>query len=277
LAKVDKSQLTKEEWKKLKEFRKREKEISRLNKERAKTLKDIRIPVVEQTPPLRDHSPVKSNNRVVNKTPVIKASQLTENSKIGFVLGNGTSRKPVDLNTLKEYGTIYGCNALYREFDPDYLVAVDVKMVLELHNAGYEKRNHNIWTNPNKSLLKYPGFNFFNPSKGWSSGPTTLWLASQHKYDIIYILGFDYRGLQDGQKFNNIYADTFNYKKSTDSATFFGNWMRQTSIVIKDNPKIQYVRVIAPDNYRPAELNNFENFSTMMLDEFQSIFKKRPE
>ena len=43
------------------------------------------------------------------------------------------------------------------------------------------------------------GFNFFQPSKGWSSGPTALWLASQQQYTTIYILGFDYQGTDGGK------------------------------------------------------------------------------
>ena len=59
------------------------------------------------------------------------------------------------------------------------------------------------------------GFNFFQPSKGWSSGPTALHLASTHDTTDIYILGFDYKGL--GERINNIYADTPNYKKKSRS------------------------------------------------------------
>mgnify|MGYP003348041320 FL=1 len=38
---------------------------------------------------------------------------------IAFVIGNGVSRLGVPLATLNTYGKIYGCNALYREFEPD--------------------------------------------------------------------------------------------------------------------------------------------------------------
>jgi len=41
-----------------------------------------------------------------------------------FCLGNGESRKDVNLSALKPHGKIYGCNALYRDFTPDVLVAV---------------------------------------------------------------------------------------------------------------------------------------------------------
>jgi hypothetical protein len=237
MAKVDKSQYTKEQWRKIKEQR-------RLEKQSSNTLK-TEVPVLTTSTP--------------------------SNFKVGFVLGNGTSRKGIDPIELRPYGKIYGCNALYRTFQPDYLVAVDVKMVLEINKAGYQHHN-TVWTNPNKTYSKIQNLNFFHPSKGWSSGPTALWLASQHAYDRIYILGFDYKGLDDGKKLNNIYADTVNYKKSTDGATFFGNWLRQTAAVIKENPNITYYRVITSDNYTPDELNKFNNLKTIYVEDFKKQF-----
>ena len=137
------------------------------------------------------------------------------NTDIAFVLGNGYSRLAVDPTKLKDIGTVYGCNALYREMDPHFLIAVDVKMVNELIESGYTKKG-TVWTNPNKGIKDKKAVNFFNPHKGWSSGPTALWFAAQNGHKTIYIHGFDYQGLKG--KFNNVYADTFNYKKSTDSA-----------------------------------------------------------
>ena len=34
-----------------------------------------------------------------------------------YIIGNGPSRKGLDLSTLD--GTTFGCNALYRDFTPD--------------------------------------------------------------------------------------------------------------------------------------------------------------
>lgn len=236
MAKVDKTQYTKDEWRKIREQRRLEKQF-----------------------------PESTNTKL---TPQVNTST---NFKVGFVLGNGTSRNGIDPTELRPYGKLYGCNALYRTFQPDYLVAVDVKMILEIDKAGYQHRNE-VWTNPNKSYAKMKDFNFFHPSKGWSSGPTALWLASQHAYDRIYILGFDYKGLNDGKKLNNIYADTINYKKSSDNATFFGNWLRQTAVVIKENPNITYYRVITSDNYIPDELNKFNNLKTIYVKDFKKQF-----
>ena len=192
----------------------------------------------------------------------------------GFVLGNGTSRKGIDPAILQKYGKVYGCNALYREFDPDYLVAVDVKMILEIDKKKYQMRNPNVWTNHNKAYKHIEGLNYFKPSKGWSSGPTALHLATTHSpaYKKIFILGFDYRGLEDGKKVNNIYASTPNYKKITDGATYYGNWLKQTCTVIKNNPHIYFYRVIAPDNFIPKELNNFSNLKHITIEDFQQMF-----
>jgi hypothetical protein len=237
MAKIDKSKYTKAQWKTLREQRRQEK-------------------LAKKQPEIVFESVVPRN---------------ISNKNCSFVLGNGTSRKSIDLNKLKENGKIYACNAVYRTFNPDYLVAVDVKMVLEINKAGYQHKNE-VWTNPNKSYQRIKNLNFFNPSKGWSSGPTALWLAAEHGYETIYILGFDYRGLNEGKLLNNMYADTANYKKSTDGATFFGNWMRQTKAVIKENPQINFVRVIQPDNYDPEELNTFDNYTTIFIEDFKKIF-----
>ena len=239
MAKIDKRQFSKEEWKQIKAQRKADKESRRLSK--------------------------------TQNFPDIIPSEKNDHHN-AFVIGNGTSRSPINIPDLAPLGKTYGCNALYRTFVPNYLIAVDVKMILEISKTGYQKK-HTVWTNPNKAYQRIPNLNLFNPSKGWSSGPTALWLAAQHGYERIYILGFDYKGLEKGSKFNNLYADTPNYKKSTDGATFFGNWLRQTTSVIKEHKNIQFVRVIASDNYCPPELNKFDNLTTITVQDFMKIFQ----
>ena len=54
-----------------------------------------------------------------------------------FILGNGPDR-PTDktwLNNLE--GDTYGCNAMYRDFEPDFLVANDWAMMVEIINSTY--------------------------------------------------------------------------------------------------------------------------------------------
>jgi len=240
MAKVSKEGFTKEQWKAFKLERKKQKELARQKK--------------------------------LKKTEQVNIVPETVNSEIAFVVGNGVSRSNIDLHKLQKIGKIYGCNALYRSFAPDYLIAVDVKMIIEINKTGWQNK-HTVWTNPNRSYERMKGFNFFTPSKGWSSGPTALWLASQHRYHKIFILGFDYKGLDNGQKFNNIYADTNNYKKSSDTATFYGNWLRQTKTVIQEHKNISYFRVIDLDTFCPEELNRFQNFQNLPKNQFMDLFQ----
>lgn len=245
--KLDKSLYTKEQVKKILEQRRRKKEIERVQNEAVTNVQTVPKPLAHP-------------NR-------------TESAHYAFVLGNGTSRQTIDPMLLKAYGKIYGCNALYREFEPDYLVAVDVKMINEINTSGYQN-THAVWTNPNKAYKNYKNFNYFSPNKGWSSGPSALWFATQHTplYKKIFILGFDYKGLEDGKIVNNIYAGTPNYKKTTDGATYYGNWLKQTAAVIKENTKIQFYRVILPDNFIPPELNKFSNLQHIYIEDFKKMF-----
>tara|TARA_A200000113_G_scaffold198789_2_gene191097 strand:- start:1272 stop:1919 length:648 start_codon:yes stop_codon:yes gene_type:complete len=117
---------------------------------------------------------------------------------VAFVLGNGLSRKPIPFDPLKKIGKVYACNAVYRSHTPDYLVAVDAKMVNEICDAGAQLRMP-VWTNPNHAYKKFKGLNFFEPSLGWSSGPTALWLCCSHNHQLVYLLGFDFLGTDQGK------------------------------------------------------------------------------
>ena len=194
-----------------------------------------------------------------------------------FVCGNGESRKGINLDYLKNYGKVYACNAVYRHYKPDYLVAVDVKMILEINQHKWQYDNQ-VWTNPNKAYNGMVNLNFFNPSKGWSSGPTALWMASSHGYETVYMLGMDFRGRPDdkGQysRVNNMFRDTQNYKRSTDSATYFGNWERQTLTTIKNNPKIRYIRVLEQEgDFIPKHLKDLDNLEHISIAEFKNQFE----
>lgn len=195
-------------------------------------------------------------------------------NRTAFVLGNGTSRKEINNQKLKNYGVVYGCNALYREFAPDHLVCVDTKMITEINDAQYQHK-HNVWSNRNKLTERTPNVKLMDPNKGWSSGPTALLLASQHGYKTIYILGFDYVGIGENKEFvNNIYAGSKNYKGTKDRATYYGNWQRQTMMCINQFPKTKYYRILKSMNdYIPDHLKDLTNLSHITVDDFAKNFQ----
>lgn len=198
-------------------------------------------------------------------------------STTAFVLGNGESRKGIKIADLQEHGTVFACNGVYRTETPDYLIAVDPKMMLEIAESNY-MINNKVWSNFNSQYNKVQRImdhvQWFKPSLGWSSGPTALRMACDHGYKQIYILGFDYQGFQqqNSYKFNNVFKDTRNYKRSKDEATFYGNWMNQTKRCLKDFPTIKFTRVIPKDWFSPKDLTWNENLSQLHTEEFLSKF-----
>ena len=190
---------------------------------------------------------------------------------IAFVVGNGCSRGQIDISKLASHGTVYACNAAYRDFFPDYLVAVDKKMVLEIVEESHYPRSK-VWTNAATNVNHINGINYFEPCRGWSSGPSALLLASDHGHEAIYILGFDYHGLDNNTKNNNVYAGTRNYRPVTALPTFCGNWLNQTHTVLQEFPKVKYIRVASDEQFMP-EWKNVENFQHMSIDAFKTSMK----
>ena len=63
-----------------------------------------------------------------------------------FVLGNGPSRKNIDISKLD--GTVIGCNACYRDFTPDVICATDAGIMGDIIESGYDGQcyfTHNSW------------------------------------------------------------------------------------------------------------------------------------
>ena len=201
-------------------------------------------------------------------------------SDIAFVLGNGESRKGIQIEDLKKHGKVYACNAVYRTDRPDFLVAVDPKMMLEIAESDDMMKNQ-VWSNCNNQSNKVQRIldhvKWFQPSLGWSSGPTALRMACERKHTEIYLLGFDYQGHRDAKmanrnKVNNIYKDTRNYKKGQDEGTFYGNWMNQTKRCLQDFKDINFTRVIPKDWISPKDLTWNKNLTTTLIPEFLTKF-----
>ena len=57
-----------------------------------------------------------------------------------FCIGNGESRIGFNLEKLRPHGKIYGCNAIYRDFMPDVLTAVDHGIMHEVYHAGIAQK-----------------------------------------------------------------------------------------------------------------------------------------
>jgi len=193
-----------------------------------------------------------------------------------YCIGNGPSRKGFDLNKLKATGQTYGCNALYRDFVPDFIFSVDTKMTLKMcEDKVYEKCIHyapalevNRPYSKNKLHLT-PN----NPH--WISGNQAFWTAAVHGHKNIYLIGFDFREYGKDQ-LNNIYQDTENYGPRH-SDVIFEVWLTQFRqiqkmrpycnwVVVHDDPP-EYLKVSNPSaNFGKFKILNYKEFTDAVLN-----------
>jgi len=179
---------------------------------------------------------------------------------ITFVLGNGESRQGLDLNKLKAIGNVYGCNALYREFVPDLLVAVDREITLEIIESGYSKHNLFYTRRASQNAKQLPKKYY-----GFSSGPAAIGLAASNGASQIFLLGFDFSGGK--QSFNNLYAGSSCYKKIGATPTYSGNWKKQITSIVGEFPHTEFYRVIGECSEKDFVVPH-NNFQTISYSEF---------
>ena len=181
-----------------------------------------------------------------------------------FVLGNGVSRQAINLEQLKTLGKIYGCNALYRDFTPDVLIATDRPIAAEIQQSGYPLKNKFYTRKPldNLGALKVPKEYY-----GFSSGPLATGIAAIDQHHLIYLIGFD-MGPVAGNKFNNLYAGTEFYRAIDATPVFTGNWIKQILTIANDFPKSQFVRVQGKTTATISEFDLVKNLQHLPLSTF---------
>ena len=169
-----------------------------------------------------------------------------------YCIGNGPSRKGFDLNKLKATGQTYGCNALYRDFLPDFIFSVDTKISVKMceDKVGLKTIHYGPALEVNRKQNK--GMMHLIPNNPhWISGNAAFWTAGVHGHKNIYLLGYDFREYGKGQ-LNNIYQDTDYYGERNNDAIFEG-WLASFRTMLKMRPYVNYT--IVHDN--PPDFLNY--------------------
>ena len=182
-----------------------------------------------------------------------------------FVLGNGLSRQEVDLQRLRCLGKIYGCNAIYREFEPDVLVATDTPISEHIQRIEYA-RSHCFYTRrPIDGLGAQRIPEDYFP---YSSGPAAVGIAADHGYDTIVLIGFDL-GPGANDSYNNVYADTEFYRRSTARPVTAVNWIDQLQTIARKFAQVQFQRVLGNTSTYVSKFDTIANFSQITIQDFQ--------
>lgn len=195
-----------------------------------------------------------------------------------FIIGNGESRLQYPIEKLKYQGTVYGCNAIYRDYPHlcDNIMAVDPPMHSELLHAKKTRRltfkllsdkDVEDWnyTFPGESLKKDKPreltywhsykrgkkhvehkYKDFRKTKG--SGCSAVFHAALQGYTKIIMVGFDIIGnvQREGEEisnrlYNNVYKNTMHYPVRASQKTYLQfEWLFQLTQTFKRFPEIDF-------------------------------------
>ncbi|CAB4132947.1 hypothetical protein UFOVP257_23 [uncultured Caudovirales phage] len=199
-----------------------------------------------------------------------------------LVIGNGPSRLEFDLKQFLPFksGTFdnewhsihakkkfytYGCNALYRDFKTDFLVATGKELITEISESGYCDDNivyANDW-----ALPQYTGqFHHIPQNPGFNSGTIAAYLAAFDGHKKVFLMGFDGN---DTPGINwNIYNGTNAYP-TKEEHTLEEFWVRTLKIVMDTYGDTEFVRVAPTDTFRTPETWKYcLNFRTISFRQF---------
>ena len=126
--------------------------------------------------------------------------------KHAFIIGNGTSRKEFDLNSLQG-GTVFGCNALYREYMPDYLVSIDDGIIQEIMKSEFPKDKFIV--PPLEEQWEPAECNRNRPRS--NAGMNAMHEAIKMGHKLLFCLGVDFLIWDEAQSVSNIYEGSANY------------------------------------------------------------------
>jgi hypothetical protein len=174
---------------------------------------------------------------------------------VAIIIGNGKSREPINLDSLVGKGTIYGCNALYRDFDGwDYLVAIDDKMIDEIKTTEKRMPGQVIFP-PEEERYEHPEY---SPMRRRSNaGMNAMIAAIANGAKTVICLGFDFI-LAGKHSTDNMYKGSKCYGPET-AANHDDNYHRLRYLEWFANRfnLIQFVFVIPDDaQVKPIEAAN---------------------
>jgi hypothetical protein len=201
------------------------------------------------------------------------------------VIGNGISRTEFDLTHFlpsrettawgefapwvqakhkKRFNT-YGCNALYRNFQPDFIVATGEDIVKEIADSDYIDDNV-VYTNAH-TVMEYPEkFHYIPQDPNYNSGAMAAYLAAFDGHKRVFMLGFD--GIDSTTDNYNAYAGTNAYP-SKDTAINESYWTSSLYSIMKLYDDVEFIRVAPTSTFRSPEAWKYLlNYRTISFRQF---------
>jgi hypothetical protein len=202
---------------------------------------------------------VRTNNQW-NKTQEYIPNQISnlQVSNRALIIGNGPTRLGMDLDVIKNHKAgirgrnrlqSYGCNALYRDFTPDFLVATGDEIVSEIADSDYCSE-HIVYANAWAVAGYTQKFYLIPQDPAWDAGSLATYLACFDGHKKIFLIGFD--GSDPSGRDWNIYNGTAGYLPIT--STISGEfWSVAMEKIFNTYSDVEFIRVMPTASYRMPE------------------------
>jgi hypothetical protein len=183
-----------------------------------------------------------------------------------FIIGNGTSRKDFNLTRLKPYGTVFGCNALYRDypdhFIPDFLISIDDGIIAEIEASDFPKDRFIV--PPMDERWEPAECNIGRPRS--NAGVNAMREAIKMGHNQLICLGFDFLIADAAQSVSNLYDGTSNYGMEVRAnANDNPGRINYVAWLTRSNPEVDFI-FIFPDGLtinaisgKNVFVNSYEN------------------
>lgn len=204
-----------------------------------------------------------------------------------LVIGNGESRKNIDLQKFKFTDCVIGCNAIHRDYTVDHLICCDRRMADEAI-ANPNNKNTNIYVRnswyhyfrkilKNKNIFHLPPIPKISELKRdhpdhWGSGSYAILLAASLGFKEIDLIGFDLYSIN--QKVNNVYKGSKNYSSIDSQAVDPSYWIYHGAEVFLNYPNTiftiyNHANWIMPEEWKRTNVQ-FKNIAQLEVDHINS-------
>jgi hypothetical protein len=196
---------------------------------------------------------------------------MAQNKK-AIIVGNGVSRRGVDLAELNRYAIMFGCNAIYREYFPEFIVSLDKGMIKELYDSKYPEERLII---PTHDEQYEPAI--FNPSRPRNNaGMIAMDHAIRRGYDYLVCLGMDFLIHDPDVNVDNMFEGTLNYGPETRASvndtinrSKYFNWF------VQQHPNVTFL-FLFPESFQDRYLRLdalYKNLNVLPIALWSTILK----
>lgn len=191
-------------------------------------------------------------------------------NRVAVILGNGASRTKNSLAPLARHKyqrpelrlQTYGCNALIRDFAPDFLVLNSECLVSEVLQYQVTSTT-SVITTAKIIMANSNRFHMIPGNLNWNAGAVATFLACFDGHKRVYLLGMDN---QVPGKNNNVYAGTPCYD-SADTEVSSEKWERNMYDIFRAYPDVDFVR-IKPGGTTPRSWQSCLNYRQISYRDF---------